>query len=390
MSRRLISATRIHDGKQFLPEGSLLEIGLDGRVEGIHAPGTFEGTEHHEGVLCPGFVNVHCHLELSHMKGAIPESTGLMAFLLAVVRQRGGLSDHEKQQARHAAYEELLRNGVVAVGDIANTNDVLDLRARGEMHFHTFVECLGFTETQAQSRLSHSRNIWKIYAEQEEISGIQLRQSIVPHAPYSVSPELFRLINAEAPESLLSIHNQECAAENEYYRNKGGAVEMFFQQIGIDDSFFEATGCTSLQAYLSLIDESHPLILVHNTCTEESDLEFVKTRKQSTFWCLCPGANLYIEERLPDVMILKNHQQKICIGTDSLASNHQLNPLKELTILKKNFPELEWDELIRWATKNGAEALQMEEWVGTFKPGIKPGVLLLTELEGNGNVQRLW
>jgi cytosine/adenosine deaminase-related metal-dependent hydrolase len=385
MGNRFLTATRIHDGYQFLPEGSALEITPDGRMVAIHiAPQ--ENTEQLEGILCPGFVNAHCHLELSHMRDVIPRGTGLIPFLQAVVRQRTGFMDEQKEAARHEAYNELLQNGVVAMGDVANTTDTLDLRALGQVHIHTFVECIGFTDSGAAARLLYSEEIRAPFAAQSS-DGAVLRQSIVPHAPYSVSPALFKLINEVEADSLISIHNQEGKAEDEYYRSKTGDVRNLLDGFGIDDSFFEATGKSSLQSYLPLLDEGHPLLLVHNTCTAAEDIAIASRRVKQPFWCLCPNANLYIEGRLPDVTMIAKHTDNICIGTDSLASNTQLSIMGELQVLNEAFPELGWERLLRWATSGGAKALQMDDIVGSFTEGTKPGVLQLS-LE-SGNVSRI-
>jgi cytosine/adenosine deaminase-related metal-dependent hydrolase len=377
MPSRFLTAPRIHDGHRFLPQGSALEADFDGRIIALHssAPGD---AKYFEGILCPGFVNAHVHLELSHMRGLIPRGTGLIPFLQAVVRQRAGFSDEQKLAARHAAYQEMLRNGVVAVGDIANTIDTLDLRSIGRLHMHTFVECIGFSDTGAEERLQHAAQILAAFASQTS-GEVLLRQSIVPHAPYSVSPALLRLISAAEAGSLLSIHNQESEAENEYYRSKTGPVRSLLEGFGIDDAFFQPCGTSSLHGYLPLLDESHPLLLVHNTCSTAVDLAFAQQRSAACFWCLCPNANLYIEGRLPDVSMIAGHTDDICIGTDSLASNAVLSILAELKVLDKAFPELGWERLLRWATSGGARALAMDEIVGSFSVGMKPGVLHLSE-----------
>jgi cytosine/adenosine deaminase-related metal-dependent hydrolase len=279
-----------------------------------------------------------------------------------------------------------LQNGVVAIGDIANTTDTLDLRALGQMHVHTFVESIGFTDSGAAARLLYSEEIRAAFSAQN-VDSVVLRQSIVPHAPYSVSPALFKLINEVEADSLISIHNQEGKAEDEYYRSKTGDVRNLLDGFGIDDSFFEATGKSSLQSYLPLLDERHPLLMVHNTCTTAEDIAIAGRRVKQPFWCLCPNANLYIEGRLPDVTMIAKHTDNICIGTDSLASNTQLSIMGELQVLNEAFPELGWERLLRWATSGGAKALQMDDIVGSFTEGTKPGVLQLS-LE-SGNVSRI-
>lgn len=382
----VITAPLIHNGHHFLPQGTALELTGDGRITAIldHAPDT---AVHYKGMIAPGFVNAHCHLELSHMKGMIPEHTGLIPFLQQVTFRRNDFSEEQKKVTRHEAYRELIRNGVVAVGDIANGTDTLDLRQLDELHVHTFVECIGFTETHAPQRLAHSVQVRQDFAQQMPRQK-RLAQSIVPHAPYSVSEALFRLINAHEQAALMSIHNQETSAENEFYRDAGGAVNTLLQGFGIDASFFRPSGKNSVMTYGEWLSQGRSLLFVHNTFTSAEDVGYVVQRFPNASWCLCPNANLYIEDRLPDLELLVRSGMNLCIGTDSLASNHGLSILAELNILHKHFPAVGWESLLRWATFGGAAALGMQDIAGHFSTGLQPGILHI--LPGETEVARLY
>ncbi len=370
----LVTATRIHNGKNWLPQGSVIDVTEDGTITGIlDNPGN-EDVKHYDGIICPGFVNVHCHLELSHMKGLIPEHTGLIPFLKQVAFTRNNHTEEEKALARHEAFRAMLANGIVAVGDIANTNDTLDLRATGKMLFHSFVESIGFSE-QPQKQFEYAVNTYKAFTSAEDGH----RQSIVPHAPYSVSKQLFQLINGFDTTSVISIHNQESRAEDQYYTLKKGDVTDLLQTIGINDDFFQPSGKSSLQTYLPLFAPLHPMIFVHNTYTTTTDIEYAKAHNSNVHWCLCPNANLYIENTLPDIDMLIQHSANICIGTDSLSSNHRLSVLAELHTIKNNFPSIDWEVLLSWATYNGAKALQMDRHLGSIEVSKKPGLVLLNK-----------
>jgi cytosine/adenosine deaminase-related metal-dependent hydrolase len=381
----LFTAERIHDGYRFLPEGSVLEVDEEGVVLAVHETAPAGDIMRYEGILCPGLVNVHCHLELSHLKGMLPKHTGLIPFLQQVPSLRFTFSDEQKKAARHEAYAELLKNGVVAVGDIANMTDSLDLRQLGKLHIHSFIEVIGFTEVHATRQFEGAKDVYNAFAavaaSADTSSAAILHQSIVPHAPYSVSSSLFSLIDAHAEKSIISMHNQEAADENAYYEDKTGMVNELLQGFGIDDSFFKPSGKSSLQTYLSWFSVSHPFIFVHNTRTSPEDIRFAQNYLDGTFWCLCPNANLYIENRLPDVQAFVDKGATMCIGTDSLASNDQLCVISELYTLQEHFPDLEWETLLKWATINGALALGMEERIGSFEKGKKPGVVQIKRLE---------
>ncbi len=374
------AASKIHDGNNWLPDNTVIQTDDEGMILALHQ-GEVTGTvQHFDGVLCPGFVNAHCHLELSHLKGLVKEHTGLIPFLQAIPRHRNDFTDEQKREARHSAFEELRSNGTVAVGDIANTADTADLRATGLMHFHSFAEAIGFSEQNAQASFERSLQLLHLFQNSEGGAKI-LRQSITPHAPYSVSRALFTLIHKHDKQALLSIHNQESRAEDEYYTMKKGAVNLLLHGFGIDDSFFEPSGKSSLQTYLPWLHDTHPLILVHNTYSHSTDIAVALASIPQLYWCLCPNANIYIENTLPDVMAMVHAGLCICVGTDSLASNHGLSVLAELQTLHKHFPDLGWDTLLRWGTLNGAKALQMEEHIGSISVDKKPGLLHIKDLD---------
>lgn len=375
----LFTADKIHDGNKWLPDGAAIELSDDGTVVAIHEQ-PIAGATYFEGMLAPGFVNVHCHLELSHMKGIAERRTGLIPFLSSVPKYRNTFTEEQKKDARHRAFEEMLANGIVAVGDIANTADTLDLREQGKIHFQTFVEALGFNEAGAHRAFGYAEETYNAFAAQQ-LPGKRLRQSIVPHAPYSVSSTLFKLIDAHQPNAVISIHNQESEEENKFYMRKEGKVRELLQQLGIDDGQFSPTGKPSLESYMQWLSPSRSYVLVHNTYSNSYDINCARTHAGETHWCLCPNANLYIENRLPDIENFIREGINICIGTDSLASNHALCVLSELATIKQHYPRINWETLLHWGTANGARALQMADVVGTLKPGLKPGLILIKGID---------
>lgn len=343
--------------------------------------------ERFEGYLVPGFVNAHCHLELSHLRGEFPEKTGLPGFLSLVVQKR--ISDPDRmQQAMIDGDAEMYRNGIVAVGDISNRDDSFQVKSRSKLIYHTFVELLAFDPARAAQQLDHG------HALLAKAHAMQLRASLVPHAPYSINEVLVRGIMQACvqTQSPTSIHMLESNDENELYVRSTGLYRKLYREMGIAiDQFFSHTGKTALESVLPWFDTHVPTMLVHNTIATAWDADWAEGMHPHLHWCFCPNANLYIEDRLPDIPMLMQHVQYICIGTDSLASNHQLSLLHELGVIHRAYPEIGLNDLFRWATLYGAKALQLDDTLGSFQAGKQPGVNLVTGFESaqTAKVQRI-
>lgn len=332
-----------------------------------------KGIKYYDGVLVPGLVNTHCHLELSHLAGKIAEHTGLPGFVQQVMQQRQA-AEVEIQEAMELADREMYENGIVATGDISNQIYSKGVKLKSGIYYHTFVEAMGFNPGRAGEIIQKAAEV------RDEF--LPLRATIVPHAPYSVSAELFEEIKkvSGAVHESVSIHNQETLEENLFFESKQGHFLKLYEFLGLDIGFFEAGGKTSLQSYLPFLSGNVKTLLVHNTFTSEADVVFAQGQHQRLYWCLCPGANLYIENRLPDVDLLRGAGVTITLGTDSLASNHSLSILAEMKVLQE-FKQVPFEELLSWATINGAAFLGIEAQFGSLEKGKRPGVNLVKGLK---------
>ncbi len=357
-------------------EGTVMKVLSPEQAAHIEA----DRIKHYEGLIVPGFINTHCHLELSHLKGAIDKHKGLPAFVQDVMELRNAdayKDEYLQDSAMLRADIEMFDCGIVAVGDISNSA-VSRMTKRGSLiHYHTFIEALGFNPETAHLAVNRA------LALKEEF--VPLHASIVPHAPYSVSEALFNELKkiAEADDTIVSIHNQETADENAFFIEKEGEFLELYFMLALDIEFFKPSGKSSLQTILPLLSNSQPTLLVHNTFTDAEDAAFAKQTHNNLYWCLCPNANLYIENRLPNVNMLREAGLKITLGTDSLASNDALSIFDEMLTLQEHF-DIPVEELLKWATLNGAEFLGLAERYGSLEKGKRPGINLLgfTEVEG--------
>jgi cytosine/adenosine deaminase-related metal-dependent hydrolase len=372
MSYKKFRADQLFDGYNLLDHQQVLITTEEGVIENIVSINEAgDDVQQFSGILCPGFINCHCHLELSHMKGMINEGTGLADFVFKVVTQRH-FPEEDILNAIEKAEDEMLNNGIVAVGDICNNTVALKQKIRRRIYYHNFIEASGFNPQIATARFERSFGFFKEHAQHFPLES----NSIVPHAPYSVADELWKKIIHFPGNHLMTIHNQETVAENEWFIDKKGDFIDFYKKMNIDVSFFLASGKSSLQSYLLKFLKNQSLILVHNVHTSEEDLLFAKTSGKKIAWCFCPNANLYIGGQLPAIDLFIKNDCEIVLGTDSLASNHQLSILEEIKTIRRHFPDISTDQLLRWATINGAKALQMDKLLGSFEQGKQPGVIL--------------
>lgn len=334
-----------------------------------------------EGVLSPGFVNCHCHLELSHMKGRIPEQTGLVDFVFKVVNERH-LPDEAIADAIGHAETEMIRNGIAGVGDICNNTSTLTQKQKQNLSYYNFIEASGWMPAVAQSRFDRSM---EFYGRFNQLPGEnhQNQTSLSPHAPYSVSEELWQLMMPFFPGKTITIHNQETAYEDLLFEKGEGALMRMYELMKMDSSFFKPTGKSSLASYFSRLRGAEQVLLVHNTFTKEADLATLQQESTAVNWCLCINANLFIERAVPPVDLFRTNNCRIVIGTDSLASNWSLSVLDELKTITQYFPTIPLEEQLQWATLNGARALQMDAALGSFEKGKKPGVVLIEHISNN-------
>ena len=326
-----------------------------------------------DGILSPGFINAHCHLELSHLKDAIPTQTGLSEFVKQIVPKRAAAQEII-DAAIEAAETEMYNNGIVAVGDICNTADTIAAKTKGRLAYYNFIEIYGLDPLLAAQKMEAGLSL------QNEYINNGLNAVVVPHAPYSVPAALLQLLAAAYGSHTVSIHNQETKAENDFFENKIGAFVDMYARVGVDLDFFTPTKTTSLQSVLPYLEAAAKTIWVHNSFTSVSDINAVQATGTDAYWCLCPSANQYIENTMPPVQLLREQHANIIVGTDSYASNWSLNMLDELKKIQAHNPEIPLAEMLTWITSNGARALQMEDRLGTIEKGKKPGLVLIENI----------
>ena len=380
--RKLSAHYILSPGLPPLPK-AVLEIDDDGTIlnlrPGYGSQKEEDKLEFYSGILVPGFVNVHTHLELSHLHRKIDRGTGLSEFIRQVIKKRTEYQLDPGLILKRMA--QMRQQGTVAVGDISNSLDSLDAKKKSDLYTHSFVELFGLNPALAQQIWNEGKKVHKGFA------SAGLSTSLSPHAPYSLSEALWQKLRSHEKKSdLVSIHHQESPEEQDLMSSHTGKMARAFIRQGIDPDLFPGPVKSTPQWILPRLPKASGYLFVHNTLSQNSDLELIRQEIESdkTFFALCPNANQFIENALPSNMIGERHNLQLCIGTDSLASNEHLSVLEEIKTLTNNFPELNLSELITWATLNGAKALGIGNRFGSFERGKQPGVVLLEKLDISG------
>lgn len=358
-----VSTPRIKDGVVVLDGDQIIAVTSRQEVPANQL-------EYFKGIIIPGFINTHCHIELSHLKGKAPTGKGLLPFLRHVVTLRD-IDQETIDKAIEEADQEMWDNGIQAVGDICNKSDSFKVKEKSKIQYYSFVEMFDFLQENRMEEMI--KGYVEVY---KKATGLK---SAVPHAPYSVSDRLFqRLHQMNNAGSIISIHNQETEAEEEFFRNGKGGFFDFYKGFGFDLSHFEATGTSSIRYSMQHMRPDQQTLFVHNTLTSTEDIQAAEAWNKHLYWVVCANANLYIENRMPTLQSFIDTGVTVTLGTDSLTSNWQLSILEEMKTITRYQSSVPFETLLQWATLNGAKSLRMDDQLGSLEEGKSPGILHLS------------
>lgn len=374
-----VSRAPIRDGRVAVEGGRVAWVG------GHEDPGLPAGAVRDlgPGVLLPGLVNAHCHLELSHLAGRVPFGGGFVAWIEALVAARGGASataprseaadpaaDEAERVARAAtssAIRFLEERGTVAVGDVSNALAHVDALAASSLSAVVFAELLAWDPARAEATLSWGEARLKAVAPLLR-AGLEVR--LAAHAPHSVSPELLRLLAARG--GLGGIHLAESPDESRFLADGGGDWAGFLARRGLGHVAFQPPGRSPV-GHLEALGALEPrLVAVHGVQLGPADRELLARRGVSLV--LCPRSNRNLGVGTADVPALVAAGVRLALGTDSLASAETLDVLDDAVLLHRQFPALEPALILRLATAGGAAALGFSD-LGAIAPGCRAALV---------------
>lgn len=343
------------------------------------------GEEVAPGALVPGFVNSHCHIELSHLHGKFRKGTGMAGFIDQINALRDWAGNDVKAALAKDWMDKMWEDGVSAMADISNDSSSFDVKKHHPLYTRTFLEVFGSEPEMCEGVMKDVAQLQSV----ADAAGIDAAPT--PHSCYTMSPRLLSASAAKGLESgYLSYHSQESQEEEDLLMSGTGAMYENRKRSGMSTP--PVTGESSLKYFLSRLAEAKPapygehILLVHNVCLQQGDIDAVKEVMRNPFFAVCPLSNIFIHNALPPVMLMRENGLDITVGTDSLSSNDDLDMMKEIVCLHRSFPEVPMSEIFTWASLNGARFLGKENELGSFTPGKRPGVVLVTDIDSEGNV----
>ncbi|MFI3282334.1 MAG: amidohydrolase family protein [Rikenellaceae bacterium] len=359
-TRRIASNLMLLDG-EFIPR-PLIEISDQGEVlcvEQYENVDRLENTEFYAGIMTPGFVNSHCHLELSYLKGRIEPYGGFAHFARSIGEVRGEATMEQRLSAIKREDLRMRGEGVVAVGDIMNGDSTMGCKSQSTIRYRNFAEVFGL-RTESLQHMS-----WADSCE---------NSSLTTHSIYSLSDVVFKDIASQNVDAPLSIHFMESPGESELYQRRGHLWE-WYQRVGYECDFLHYG--SPAQRIIESVPAHRSVVLVHNCCVTQRDIDIIVGHFTAPiYWVVCPRSNNYISRLVPPLNLLRRNRLNICVGTDSLASNHSLSMVAEMAAME-SAPLV---ERLDWSTCQGAKALGFED-LGELKVGRCCGINIVSGVD---------
>ena len=337
------------------------------------------------GALVPGFVNAHCHIELSHLHKKFRKGTGMAGFIDQINELRDWAGRETKMKLTKQWMDKMWEDGVSAMADISNDDSSFEVKKSHPIYTRTFLEVFGSEPHMCEGVMAEVTELGRV----ADKAGIDAAPT--PHSCYTMSPQL---LSASAAAGLakgyLSYHSQESQEEEDLLRSGSGAMYENRRRSGMSTP--PVTGESSLKYFLDRLADAKPapydehILLVHNVCLAQDDIDAAKKVMNNVYWAVCPLSNIFIHNALPPIPLMRRNGLAITLGTDSLSSNDDLDMVKEMYCLHANFPEVPMSEILTWASMNGAAFLSKEDTLGSLSAGKKPGVVRISEIDGEGFV----
>ena len=373
-----ISQPAIEDGAVVVAEGTILDVGPFPllRRQWPEAP----ARDHYETALLPALVNTHAHLDLSALAGQVQPKGSMAEWIRSLLATRERFHEDGLEKARLGALDSLRTFGTGMVGDILSSGIFPGGLPNDTVVTQTFVEVFGLHAQGLEVAIDQlPPAARKILKENHE------SVSLAAHAPYTTSASLLKQVKnwGTARAKIISIHAAESEEEILFLHSGQGPLRDLLEERGHEPDRWEIPGCGAI-TYLDRLGFLDTLTLcVHGVHLSEGEVQVLK--RSGAGVCLCPRSNLFIGHGLPPVQQFLEAQISCSIGTDSLASNADLNLFEEMAVLIKEC-SINPDVVLAMATLNGARNLGMASCYGSLEKGKNWVAIRVAAVDSEGIV----
>jgi cytosine/adenosine deaminase-related metal-dependent hydrolase len=304
--------------------------------------------------IIPGLVNAHTHLDLSGLRGKVPPTPDFIGWLKSILAHRRAQTPEQVLADAGRGLEESLRFGTTLLGDISADGVTWPLLSQAPCWSVLFRELLGLPDSRAIGARREAERWLQAYPGSE-----RCRIGLSPHAPYSVHQELIRASGAAGiPQT---IHLAETRTELELLENHSGPFVDFLRDLGV----WEESGLAPSPEWVVAHVARSPLaLLAHgNYLSPETPIP------ANTSVVYCPRTHAAFGHSAHPFRDFLARGVRVALGTDSLASNPDLDVLAEARFIHDRYPDFPGDQLLRLVTLSGAEALGRDRETGSLEPG---------------------
>jgi 5-methylthioadenosine/S-adenosylhomocysteine deaminase len=360
-----VASAPVRHGAVLVDGDRIVAVGPRGAIEALCAADT-PRADYPDCVMTPGLVNAHTHLTLSALSGVVPplRFDEWLPRLVAAMRP-WDIADHAASGVIGA--EESLASGVTVVGDIAYGAAEVASASKAGLGGVYYWELLGLAADQVADQLAYLR-----YPAKAGAFGERVVCGLSPHSPYTSGPGLLQAVHAEAAARGVpfAIHVAESAAETELMHDGAGALSG---TAGRAATGFATPGSSTV-AYLDRLGVLEGATAIHCCRLEPGDIELLAARGASVV--TCPRSNRYLDNPPAHVAPLLAAGIALGIGTDSSASNADLDLMAEVRALHAAEPAIPGDTLLRIATAGGAEAIGLHNRFGALAAGMQADLVM--------------
>jgi aminodeoxyfutalosine deaminase len=330
--------------------------------------------------ILPGLVNAHTHLDLTGLRGQCPPSPDFTQWLRRVIAYRRSHSATKIDDDIQIGLKSAIASGSTLIGDISAEGASWMALADAPLRAVVFHELLGLSPERARQA-----EVIGLGWLNEHVPTATCRAALSPHAPYSVHKSLFQLAsgitdNYDVP---LTTHLAETRDELQLLTHHRGPFEPFLKEL----SAWELSGlAASLEEVIGCCLAASPLLLVHcNYLSPQVELH------PYTTIVYCPRTHAAFGHPPHPFREFLQRGVRVALGTDSLASNPDLDILAEMRFIHQRYPDFPGNQLLRMGTLSGAEALGWADECGSLEHGKSADLAIVPLANEEGDpYELLW